>query len=91
MQTLQFDIMTTVPAVDPAEIVAYVGRVVIAAAEQTERVDTETAAYDALAYLLTGTHDAPTLLTLYPALDPIREVFLQFAERLQSVFHQPTH
>lgn len=80
--------MNTV-ALDAPELLARLGRAVIAAAERAGGVQLETDAYDAVAHLLMGTQSVGQLLRERPALAPIRADLLEFAQRLQSLLDQP--
>lgn len=74
---------------DAASLIEHLGRPVLAAAEATGRVDTDTDAVDALGLLLAGQRTAEQLLTDLPGLEPIRAEFLQFAQRLEAFLNQP--
>lgn len=74
---------------DAASLIEHLGRPVLVAAEATGRVDTDTDAVDALGALLSGQRTAEQLLSDLPSLEPIREVFLQLAQRLETFLDQP--
>ncbi|GGL15574.1 hypothetical protein GCM10010844_38080 [Deinococcus radiotolerans] len=78
-----------VPPLDVETLMDRLGRTVLAAADATGRLDTETDAYDAVSCLLMGTHTAEQLLAQRPGLAPIRQELLQFAQRLEALLDQP--